>query len=118
MLSAVFVGLVAVEHIYIMILEMFLWDSPRGMKTFGLTKQQAESTRSMAANQGLYNGFLAAGLIWGLFYPDATIGWQIQMFFVGCVVVAALFGGATAKRSIWLTQGAPALIALLLLLFL
>jgi putative membrane protein len=110
------VGLVALEHVYILVLEMFLWTSPRGMKAFGMTKQQAEATKSLAANQGLYNGFLAAGLIWGLVHPDPSIGLSIQLFFLACVIVAALYGGATAKKSILLTQGLPAVIALLFVL--
>lgn len=95
---------------------MFLWTSPRGMKAFGMTKENAIATKMMAGNQGLYNGFLAAGLIWGLVYPNAQIGKEIQLFFVICVLVAALYGGATAKRSIWLMQGLPALIALIFVL--
>ena len=81
-----------------------------------MTKENAIATKSMAGNQGLYNGFLAAGLIWGLVYPNAQIGKEIQLFFVICVLVAALYGGATAKRSIWLMQGLPALIALIFVL--
>ncbi|GAB1159705.1 DUF1304 domain-containing protein [Paenibacillus illinoisensis] len=118
LIGSVFVALVAIEHIYIMIMEMFMWTRPRTMKTFGLTPQFAESTKSLAANQGLYNGFLAAGLIWGLVYPDSVIGQHIQIFFLACVIIAALYGGATASRSIIVKQGLPAIIALLLVLFL
>lgn len=117
MLAAIFVALVAVEHLYILVLEMFLWTTPRGLKTFGQTKELAEATKPLAANQGLYNGFLAAGLIWGLLHPDAGVGKQIELFFLICVLIAALFGGTTAKRSILWVQGLPALIALLLVLF-
>ena len=117
MIAMILVALVAIEHVYILILEMFLWTTPRGRKAFGLTKEQAESTKSLAANQGLYNGFLAAGLIWGLLHPDDVVGHSIQLFFLICVLVAALYGGATAKRSIWLVQGMPALLALLAVLF-
>lgn len=115
-LSFIFVALVAIEHIYILVLEMFLWNTPRARKAFGTTKDFAASTKSLAANQGLYNGFLAAGLIWGLFHPNAGFGHQIQLFFLICVLVAAVYGGLTAKKSILVVQGLPALLALLLLL--
>jgi putative membrane protein len=118
MLANILIGLVALEHVYILVLEMFLWTTPRTRKTFGLTAELAHSTRAMAANQGLYNGFLAAGLVWSLIHPDAGTGRQIGLFFLGCVLAAALYGGATAKRSIWLMQGLPALIALAALLWL
>ncbi|CAM4367117.1 putative membrane protein [Paenibacillus endophyticus] len=112
-LSIIFVAIVAVEHIYILLLEMFLWNTPRARKSFGTTREFAESTKSLAANQGLYNGFLAAGLAWGLFHPNAEFGQQIQLFFLICVLVAAVYGGLTAKKSILVVQGLPALIALL-----
>ncbi|MEK8127290.1 DUF1304 domain-containing protein [Paenibacillus filicis] len=115
-LSLILVGLVALEHIYILFLEMFMWATPKGMKTFGTTREFAEASKSLAANQGLYNGFLAAGLIWGLLYPDAVVAGQIQLFFLICVLVAAIFGGLTAKRSIMLVQGGPALLAILAVL--
>jgi len=115
-LSMIFVAVVAIEHIYILLLEMFLWNTPRARKAFGTTKEFAESTKSLAANQGLYNGFLAAGLLWGLFYPNAVIGQQIQLFFLICVLVAAIYGGLTAKKSILVVQGLPALIALIFVL--
>ncbi|MFC9712807.1 DUF1304 domain-containing protein [Paenibacillus sp. JNUCC31] len=118
MISIIFVALVAIEHIYIMVMEMFLWTRPRTMKTFNLTPEFAQSTKSLAANQGLYNGFLAAGLIWGLIYPDTSVGQHIQIFFLACVIIAALYGGVTATRSILIKQGLPAVIALLLVLFL
>ncbi|XSG75304.1 DUF1304 domain-containing protein [Herpetosiphon llansteffanensis] len=114
--SLILVGLVAVEHIYILYLEMFAWTKPSTAKSFGLTPEFAQQTKSLAANQGLYNGFLAAGLIWGLVHPDPDFGLQIQLFFVCCVVVAAIYGGLTAKRSILLVQGGPAIIALVALL--
>ncbi|MGO4545184.1 DUF1304 domain-containing protein [Paenibacillus sp. 2TAB23] len=112
-LSMILVAIVAVEHIYILLLEMFLWNTPRARKSFGTTKEFAESTKSLAANQGLYNGFLAAGLAWGLFHPNDEFGQQIQLFFLICVLVAAVYGGLTAKKSILVVQGLPALIALL-----
>ncbi|WCM61664.1 DUF1304 domain-containing protein [Paenibacillus polymyxa] len=113
LLSSILVGIVALEHVYILILEMFLWTTPRAMRTFGTSKELAEASKSLAANQGLYNGFLAAGLVWGLFYPDNVIGRQIQLFFVICVVVAALYGALTANKSIILKQGLPAILALI-----
>jgi putative membrane protein len=116
MIAAVLVGLVAVEHIYILILEMFLWTTPRGMKAFGTTREEAAATKALAANQGLYNGFLAAGLIWGLVHPNELTGRAIELFFLVCVLIAALYGGATAKKSIWLVQGLPALIAFVFVL--
>ncbi len=112
-ISTVLVALVAVEHLYILFLEMFLWTKPKGMKAFGTTPEQAESTKLLAANQGLYNGFLSAGLIWGLMHPVAETGIQVQIFFLLCVIVAGIYGGLTAKRSIMLVQGLPAVIALL-----
>lgn len=111
-LSAILVALVAAEHIYILILEMFMWTTPRARKAFGTSQTFAEETKSLAANQGLYNGFLAAGLLWGLLHPEAAIGHQIQLFFLGCVLVAAVYGGVTAKRSILFVQGLPAFVAL------
>jgi len=115
-LLVVFVSLVALEHLYFLYLEMFLWTKDKGLKTFGNTPEQAAMTKTLAANQGLYNGFLAAGLIWSLFHPDAQMAVQIQLFFLVCIIVAAVYGGITAKRSILYIQGAPALIALIVLL--
>ncbi len=110
--SLFLVGLVAVEHLYIMYLEMVLWTTPKGLKAFAMTQEVADSSKVLAANQGLYNGFLAAGLIWSLAHPNPVIALQIQYFFLGCVLVAAAYGGATAKPSILLVQGLPALLAL------
>jgi putative membrane protein len=111
-----FVALVAVEHFYFLVLEMFLWTKPRGRRIFGLTEQFANDSKSLAANQGLYNGFLAAGLLWSLIQPDAGFAHQLQLFFLGCVIVAALYGGATVKRTILFIQGIPAGFALALIL--
>lgn len=108
----IMIGLIAVEHVWIMILEMFLWTHPIGLKAFGQKRDAAESSKVLAANQGLYNGFLAAGLVWGLLADD----WSVKVFFVACILAAGLFGGMTAKRSILVVQAAPALIALALLL--
>ena len=108
------IGLVALLHIYFLILEMFLWDKPFGLKTFGNTQEKADVTKVLAMNQGLYNGFLAAGLIWGLIL--GTAGTNIIIFFLSCVIVAGLFGAATASRKILFIQAAPAIVALVLVL--
>ena len=115
-LKTILVSIIAIEHVYILVLEMFLWTKPYGRKAFGLSEQLANDTRTLAANQGLYNGFLAAGLIWGLLYPNPDVAKHIQYFFLGCVFVAGCYGGATAKRSILFIQALPALIVLLVLL--
>ena len=115
-IASTLVALVALEHIYILVLEMFLWTTPTGRRAFGLKPEQAEATKVMAANQGLYNGFLAAGLIWGLLHPDLASGYQIQLFFLGCVLVAGLYGGAMASRKIFVIQALPAAIAILAVL--
>lgn len=106
--------LVGLLHIYILILEMFLWDKPRGRKAFGLTPEFAAQTKVLAANQGLYNGFLAAGLLWGLYLGDA--GHSIKIFFLLCVLVAGLYGAATANKRILFIQAVPAAIGLVLLI--
>ncbi len=115
-LASIMIAVVALEHLYILVMEMFLWTTPRVMKTFGTTPEHANLTRSMAANQGLYNGFLAAGLIWSLLHPNAAFAYQIALFFLACVIVAALYGGLTVKRSILVMQGLPAVIALILVI--
>jgi putative membrane protein len=112
MLANVFVGLVALLHTYFMILEMFLWDKPAGRRAFGLTQELATSTKTLAANQGLYNGFLVAGLVWGLL--RGAEGKDIKLFFLGCVVVAGVYGAATANKKILFVQALPGLIALVL----
>lgn len=113
-LANVLVGLVAALHVYFLILEAFLWDTPFGRKTFGLTPEFARASKALAANQGLYNGFLAAGLVWGLALGDA--GDAIKIFFLSCVVVAGVVGAATVSRKILFIQALPAAAALLLLL--
>jgi putative membrane protein len=115
-ISMILVALVAVEHLYFLYLEMFQWTSPRGMKAFGTTPESAEASKTLAANQGLYNGFLAAGLFWGLIHPDPMFGVQIKLFFLVCVIVAAIYGGITVKRAILMIQGLPALLALIAVL--
>ena len=110
----VLVAIVALEHVYILVLEMFLWTKPAGLRAFGLTPEFAEQTAVLAANQGLYNGFLAAGLIWGLILKDE--GFSIRVFFLSCVIVAGIFGAITAKPSLLFVQAAPALVALIVTL--
>lgn len=108
------VALVALIHVYILVLEMFLWTTPTGRKAFGLTPEFAQASKVLAANQGLYNGFLAAGLIWGLVLGAA--GDPVKVFFLACVLVAGLYGAATASRKILFIQALPAAIGLALLL--
>jgi len=105
--------LVTFLHIGFLILEMFLWNTPFGRKTFGLKADFAKQSASLAANQGLYNGFLAAGLLWGLL---STGGYDALIFFLSCIIVAGFYGAATASRSILFLQAMPAIIALLLLI--
>ena len=108
------IGLVALLHIYFLVLEMFLWDTPYGRRAFKLTPEFAAASKSLAANQGLYNGFLAAGLVWGLVMGEA--GLQIKVFFLACVIIAGVFGAATANRIILFVQAIPGILALALLL--
>lgn len=105
--------LVALLHLYFLVLEMFLWDKPAGLKAFGLSLEQARASKVLAANQGLYNGFLAAGLLWGLSLGAGGLG--VKVFFLACVLVAGLFGAATASRKILYVQALPAAIGLGLL---
>ncbi len=115
-LATVLVLLVAVLHVYFLVLEMFLWRTPRGLRTFGMDQAYADRSASLAANQGLYNGFLAAGLIWGVLAAD-PVAFQAKVFFLACVVVAGLFGGVTVSRRILLIQALPAAITLALVLW-
>ena len=108
----VVVALIALEHLYILVLEMFLWNTPRGRKAFGLTPEFAEATRVLAANQGLYNGFLAAGLLWGVL--RGPVGDPVTLFFLVCVLVAGLYGGMTASRRVLWIQALPAALGLVL----
>jgi putative membrane protein len=112
LLAIIFTFLVAISHVGILILEMFFWNHPIGQKIFSMTPEVAESSSVLAMNQGLYNGFLAAGLFWGLFKNRL----DIKIFFLSCVIVAGIFGGITAKTSILFTQGLPALLAFILVL--
>ena len=111
MLARIAIIFVAVEHLGFLVLEMFLWTKPTGRRIFGLTAELAQASRALAANQGLYNGFLAAGLIWSLYE-----GLHAQIFFLICVIAAGIFGAITAKRSILWVQGFPAAIALLIVM--
>lgn len=106
------VGLVAALHLYFLVLEMFLWDTPTGHRTFGLEPAFATESKTLAANQGLYNGFLAAGLVWGL-VSDQT---DAKLFFLACVIVAGAYGAATVSRRILLVQALPALVGFVLVL--
>jgi putative membrane protein len=108
------VAAVALLNVYVLILEMFLWDKPRGMRAFGLTPETARIMKTLAANQGLYNGFLAAGLLWGLLQGHG--GRDIEVFFLACVFCAGVYGGITASRKILWAQGLPGAAALVLVL--
>jgi putative membrane protein len=108
------VGMIAFIHVYILVLEMFFWDKPRGLKAFGQTQAAATASKVLAANQGLYNGFLAAGLFWGLWL--GTAGTSIKLFFLACVLIAGLYGAATANKKILFIQAIPAAIGLILVL--
>ncbi len=106
-LANVLVAAVALLHAAFLVLEMFLWTKPIGRRVFGLSKELAEASAKLAANQGLYNGFLAAGLLWGLFRADT----RVVLFFLSCVIVAGVFGAITAKRSILWVQALPGALA-------
>lgn len=111
-IANIVVALVALAHLYFLVLEMFLWTGPMGLRTFGMTQEFAKSTEVLAANQGLYNGFLAAGLIWSLLAGEMGRA----LFFLGCVIVAGIYGGLTAKITILYVQAAPAALAMILVL--
>ncbi|KLD62556.1 DUF1304 domain-containing protein [Dyella japonica] len=114
LLAHLVVALVALLHVWFLVLEMFLWTRPAGRRAFGLSKEFAEQSKVLAANQGLYNGFLAAGLGWGLWLGDA--GRAVTLFFLGCVLVAGIYGGLTASRKVLWIQALPALIGIVLVL--
>jgi putative membrane protein len=113
--ASVLIGLVAALHLYFLVLEMFLWTKPLGLKTFRNTQEKANDSAVLAANQGLYNGFLAAGLVWGLFHPVPAVAFQIKVFFLLCVIVAGAYGAYSVSRRILFVQAAPAALALILL---
>lgn len=110
MIATVLIALIAALHVYILVLEMVLWDRPQGMRAFNLTPEFARATKAMAANQGLYNGFLAAGLAVGLWQGAA--GFDFKLFFLICIAVAGVYGAATASRKILFIQAVPAILAL------
>jgi len=114
-IAAILVAIVAAIHVYIVILEMFLWRTPRGLKSFGTTRAFADESATLAANQGLYNGFLVAGLVWGLVASD-PVGFQVKVFFLACVIVAGVYGAATVSRRILVVQAVPAAVALVAVL--
>jgi putative membrane protein len=115
MLANILIGVIALLHIYFLVLEMFLWDKPKGLKTFGNSLEDAMVTKKLAMNMGLYNGFLAAGLIWGLTLGDTGI--SVKVFFLICVLVAGVFGAFTASKKILFVQALPATLALIALMF-
>lgn len=114
MTANIAVGLVAILHLYFLVLEMFLWTKPRGRRTFNLSSEFATASKTLAANQGLYNGFLAAGLVWSIYLGAA--GNPVKIFFLSCIIVAGIFGGLTANRKILFVQALPGAIALALVL--
>ena len=114
-IANILVAVVAALHVYFLILEMFLWTRPLGLKTFRNSIEKATESAVLAANQGLYNGFLAAGLVWGLLHPNPAFAFQIKIFFLLCVIVAGAYGAATVSRRILYVQAAPAALALILL---
>jgi putative membrane protein len=109
------VALVALLHVYFLVLEMFLWTKPLGLKTFRNTQEKANDSAVLAANQGLYNGFLAAGLFWGLLHPTPALALQIKVFFLLCVIVAGAYGAYSVSRRILFVQALPAALALIFL---
>lgn len=111
LVSNMLLVIVALLHVYFLYLEMFLWDKPRGIKSFRMTEEQAKQSKTLAANQGLYNGFLAAGLLWGLF-----AGNPVKIFFLSCVIIAGIFGAFTVSKRIFYLQALPAILALVVLL--
>ena len=113
-MANVVVGLVALVHVYILVLEMFLWETPTGLRVFGQTKEAAAASKVLAANQGLYNGFLAAGLMWGL--SLGADGTDVKVFFLVCVLIAGVYGALTANRRILFVQAIPAAVGLALVL--
>ncbi|WP_413585581.1 DUF1304 domain-containing protein [Bdellovibrio sp. HCB274] len=115
-LGLTLVALVAIEHFIIMYVEMYLWTQPTGLRIFRNTFEKAQQTAVLAANQGLYNGFLAAGLVWGLFHPDDAVAYQIKMFFLICVIIAGFYGAYSVNRRIFFIQALPAILAVIAML--
>ena len=117
MIANFFVGFVAAIHVYILILEMFLWRTPRGLRIFRQTAEQAKVTELLAKNQGLYNGFLAAGLIWSILVTEAPVSTTLKIFFLSCVTIAGIYGAITVNRRIFFVQSFPAILAMFLTYF-
>lgn len=115
MIGKILIALIGILHVYILILEMFLWDKPQGLKAFGNTLEKAKLTKVLAQNQGLYNGFLAAGLFWSLLVGNPDFSRAIATFFLGCVLAAGIYGGLTANKKIIYIQAVPALLTLCVL---
>lgn len=115
-IANIIVGLVAILHVYFLVLEMFLWTKPKGLKVFGQTLEKAKASAVLAANQGLYNGFLAAGLIWSLILPNVEMANQLKLFFLSCITIAGLYGAWTVNRKILFVQALPAIVGIVLLL--
>ena len=113
LIASIVIALIGLMHVYILVLEMFLWDKPAGLRAFGQTREAASASKVLAANQGLYNGFLAAGLFWGLSLGASGTG--VKVFFLSCVLIAGLYGAATASRKILFVQAVPAALGLILL---
>lgn len=113
LIASIVIALIGLLHVYILVLEMFLWDKPAGLRAFGQTLETATASKVLAANQGLYNGFLAAGLFWGLSLGASGTG--VKVFFLCCVLIAGLYGAATAGRKILFIQAVPAALGLVLL---
>ena len=114
---SIVVAVVALEHLWFMALESFLWTRPIGLRTFGNTPERARLSAALAANQGVYNGFLAAGLVWSLLHPDPRVAWQLAVFFLGCVTVAGVVGALTVSKRIFYVQALPAHAGLVLAFF-
>ena len=113
--AGILAGIVALEHVYFLVLEMFLWNKPKGLAAFKMTQAQADSTKGLAANQGLYNGFLSAGLVWGLF-AQPEFSHALFIFFFSCVAIAGIYAGFTVSKRIFILQGIPALLGLIVTL--
>ncbi len=116
-MTILLIAFVAIQHIGFLILEMFFWERPLGLKIFKMTQEQAQASTVLAKNQGLYNGFLAAGLIWGLIIQNAPESFAIKVFFLSCVIIAGIYGGITAAKEIVFVQALPAIVALIFLVF-
>lgn len=114
MLNKALLIMIALQHFGFLVLEMFLWTKPQGMKVFRMSAEQAKATAVLAANQGLYNGFLAVGLVWAVIHSDPMIASQLAVFFAGCVLVAGIYGAYSVNKRIFFIQGLPALIYLVL----